>query len=180
MNTKRLKQLLHMALAVALVVVIAQFLSINTALVRIGFAFLPVAIIAFLYGPISAGLVWGLGDFIRAMMFPMGIFHPGITVSSILSGVLLGLLLHKKRNPNTLNVTFAALSIGAISLFLTTFWIAQLTVWGNPEISLSAAYATSFASRIIQAGIMLPIHFVGMWAICAKKSPVSGQIESLV
>ena len=51
-NTKRLVVL---AFLIALEIILTRFCSIQTPIVRIGFGFLPVAMMGILYGPIWAG-----------------------------------------------------------------------------------------------------------------------------
>ena len=50
------KKLIQISLLIAIEVILTRFCSINTPIVRIGFGFLPIAIIAMMYGPLSAGI----------------------------------------------------------------------------------------------------------------------------
>ena len=58
-NTKRLVVL---AFLIALEIILTRFCSIQTPIVRIGFGFLPVAMMGILYGPIWAGIGYAIGD----------------------------------------------------------------------------------------------------------------------
>lgn len=112
-------------LLVAIHIVLSRFLSINAWNMKIGFAFVPVFIAAWLFGPVAAMLVGGLGDFLGAVLFPIGPYFPGFTLSCALTGLLFGLLLHKKQSLPRIAAAVAVDQFG-ISLFLTTWWIYVL------------------------------------------------------
>ena len=61
-----------MAMLIALEVVLNRFCSVNTQFLKIGFGFVPVVMAAYLYGPLPAGIVCGLSEFIGANLFPIG------------------------------------------------------------------------------------------------------------
>ena len=62
---------------------------------KIGFAFVAVFVGAYLYGPVAGAVVGGLGDFLGAILFPIGAYFPGFTLNCALTGVVMGLLLYK-------------------------------------------------------------------------------------
>ena len=62
MKNSNVKKLVEISLLIALEVILTRFCSIYTGVLRIGFGFLPVAIIAMMYGPISAGVAYAIGD----------------------------------------------------------------------------------------------------------------------
>ena len=144
------QKLIVMALLVATNVVLSRFLSIATQENKIGFAFIPVAIGAVILGPIGGGIVGALGDFIGAILFPIGVYFPGFTVSAFLSGWIYGKLL--KKNQSHLRIILAA-SISEIvcSLLLNSLWISliyEIPYWG------------SVSMRILQVLIMIIVEYV--------------------
>ena len=80
MKNNSVKKLVEISLLIALEVILTRFCSINTATLRIGFGFLPIAIIAMMYGPLSAGVAYALGDLLGMMIFPNGSYFPGCIV----------------------------------------------------------------------------------------------------
>ena len=78
---------------VALSVVLSKLVSINISFLRIGFGFLPIAVLAILYGPAVAAIGYALADLIGAWLLPTGQFFPGFTVSAILTGLIFGWVL---------------------------------------------------------------------------------------
>lgn len=77
--------------------VVLGFLEINIESVyRISFAALPVSLGAALFGPIAGGVLGGLGDIVTLIIKPIGAINPGIILSKVLSGFLMGLILYKR------------------------------------------------------------------------------------
>ncbi len=96
-SKNKVKVLVNVALLVAMEVVLARFLSINTPIVRIGFGFVPIAICGMLYGPMMAGVAGAMSDIIGAVLFPTGAYFPGFTVSAALTGIVFGLFLYNRK-----------------------------------------------------------------------------------
>ena len=92
------RMLTTLALLTAIEIVLSRFLSVNAWNIKIGFSFVPVVVAAILYGPIAAGIVAALGDFVGAILFPIGTYFPGFTLTAFLTGCVFGLFLHKKQS----------------------------------------------------------------------------------
>ncbi len=143
------KTLTTLGLLIAVEVVLSRFLSINAWNIKIGFSFVPVVVAAILYGPLAAGTVAALGDFIGATLFPIGAYFPGFTLTAFLTGLVFGFFLHKKQD---LAHTAAAVLINQLllSLLLNTLWISVL--YGAP-------YGPTLVSRLVQCGILTAVQF---------------------
>ena len=59
----------QLAILVALEVVLSRFLSINLWSNKIGFAFVPIAVTAMLYGPVTTGVTAAVADLIGAVSY---------------------------------------------------------------------------------------------------------------
>lgn len=151
-NTKTITTL---GLLVAMHIILSRFLSINAWNIKIGFTFVPVFVAAYLFGPVAAGVVGGLGDFLGAILFPIGPYFPGFTLTCALTGVLYGLFFHKKQTPVRILGAVLVNQFG-ISLFITTFWISVL---------YGSAYGPLLVSRLPQCAILAPLEFVVMVAM---------------
>lgn len=160
MKNFKTKNLVILSLLIALEIVLSRFLSINTWNIKIGFSFVPVVIAAMLFGPVYAGIVAAFGDFLGAILFPIGAYFPGFTLSAFCVGAVFGLLLKSK--PDYLHVMGAVLiSQIVFSLFLNTAWISVL--YGAP-------YLPTLATRIVQCAILIPVQFV-LICLIAKAMP---------
>ena len=150
MKKWNLKHIVISALLIAIHVVLSRFCSINAWNIKIGFSFVPVFIAAYLYGPLFAGLVGGLGDFLGAVLFPIGPYFPGFTLTCFLTGLLFGILLHKKQS--LLRILCAVLVNQLIlGLFLNTLWISVL--YDSP-------FGALILTRVVQCLILIPIEFI--------------------
>lgn len=149
------KLIVVMGLLVAMEIVLNRFLSINAWNIKIGFSFLPVVIAAMVFGPVHAAIVGGLGDLIGAILFPIGAYFPGFTLTAVLMGLVWGFLLHKECSPIRIIIA-AATNQFILGLCLNTYWISVL--YGTP-------YGPLFTTRILQAAILFIAQSVIIFAI---------------
>ena len=135
-SSEKIKKLITLSMLVALEIILNRFLSINTIGTKIGFSFVPIVVAAFLFGPLSAGAVYALSDFLGAILFPIGPYFPGFTLSAFLMGFTLGLFLYKKQRVGLLKNIIPPVLINnaVIGLFVNTAWVSILygskTYWG--------------------------------------------------
>lgn len=143
----RVHALVIMAALLAMEIVLSRFLSFSAWNMKIGFAFLPVAVAAILLGPVRAGVVGGVADFLGAILFPIGAYFPGFTLTAFLTGFVYGLLLRPNRS---FWWTLAAVLIHqlVLSLLVNSLWISVL--YGSP-------YVPVLTSRLLQCAIMIPV-----------------------
>ena len=142
--------LVMMGLLIALEIVLSRFVSISAWNIKIGFAFVPLVIAAIKLGPIKSGIVGALSDFLGAILFPIGPYFPGFTLTSFLSGVTFGVYLHKNQTFSRILVAVAIKQF-LLSLFLNTLWISIL--YGAP-------YKALFITRIMQCIIIAPVEVI--------------------
>ena len=139
-----------LGLLVALHIILSRFLSVNAWNMKIGFAFVAVFVGAYLYGPVAGAIVGGLGDFLGAILFPIGAYFPGFTLNCALTGVVMGLLLFKKQTPLRVVLTVLIDQL-VISMWITPLWISIL--YGAP-------YWPLIISRLPQIGIMIVVEII--------------------
>lgn len=147
-NHSKVTRLITIGLFIALEIILTRFLSINTPFIRIGFGFLPVALLGIMYGPVWAGVSYAMGDILGMLIFPSGPFFPGFTLSAGLTGVAYGLILYGK--PVTWKRTFIASAIVClgINLCLDTFWL---------YILMDRAVVAMIPARMVKGVVMLCI-----------------------
>ena len=134
MSEKRISKthrIVLMALLAAIQIVLSRFLSINLWNLKIGFAFVPIALAGMLLGPMGAGLTGVVADLIGATLFPSGAFFPGFTLTAFATAFGYGFFLHKKQGmANILGAVLFSEIVGTI--LLNTLWISIL--YGTPFI----------------------------------------------
>ena len=139
-----LHTLVMMALLTALEIVLSRFLSLSAWNMKIGFAFVPVAVAAMLLGPLEAGVVGALADLLGALLFPVGAYFPGFTLTAFLMGAVYGLCLHKKQSFPRILLAVALHQL-ALSLGLNTLWISVL---------YSSPYGALLLTRLPQCALL--------------------------
>ena len=113
------------AILIALQVVIAQFLTIHTEILKISLSFIPMVIAGRMFGFIGAGLIAGIGDVLQAFLFPVGAWFPPITITTVLIGMVFGLFF--KNGTNFVRVLIAVLITELVfSMFITPIWLTML------------------------------------------------------
>ncbi|MCQ2554650.1 MAG: folate family ECF transporter S component [Clostridia bacterium] len=151
-------ELVICAILVACHIILSRFLSINAWHTKIGFTFVPVLIAAYVFGPVLAGIVGGLGDLIGALAFPIGAYFPGFTFTCFLTGVIYGVFFYNKSEKQmALNIPVAVIINQIVcSLILNTLWISIL---------YGSSFKVLLATRSVQAGIMTAVEIVVMLAL---------------
>ena len=119
--------------------------------------FVPVFIIAVLFGPFWSALTYAVADAIAAILFPVGPFNPGITFTLLLIGLAFGLIYYKRDISGKwifIRAFFAALAALAVKLFGTTYFLfltygaptAQATGHTLSQESQTAPYSPDWYS----------------------------------
>ena len=146
-NTKTIATL---GVLLAMDIVLTRFLSFSAWNVRIGFGFVPVVLSAMLFGPVPAAVLAALGDFLGAILFPIGPYFPGFTVTAALTGLTFGFLLHRK-NSVANSLTSVVIVQFVLGLLLNTYWIHVL--YHSPFVPL-------LATRVMQSTLLSVVQFV--------------------
>lgn len=155
-------------LLVAMEIILARF-SIHTWNLKIGFSFVPIVVAAIFYGPVAGGLVGAIGDVVSAVLFPVGAYFPGFTLTAFLTGAVFGWFFRK--NITVINVILSVLAVQVlISQFLNTYWISFL--YGGP-------YWPLFMTRIYQTAAMIVVETAGIFLIDRKLVPVLKKYEAM-
>lgn len=158
MKKWNVRMMVTLGVLVAVEIVLSRFLSINTWSFKIGFSFVPIVLAAMLYGPAGGGTVAALGDFWGAILFPIGPYFPGFTLTALLHGIVFGLLLYKKRTVSRI-IGAVAINQLVLSLFLNSLWISML--YGSPYrallISRSAQCVFLLVVQVAVTGVLSPL-----------------------
>ena len=150
-----IKTMITCALLISAAIVLSRFLSINTWNLKIGFTFIPIFLAGYLYGPLRAALVGALADILGALLFPIGAYFPGFTLTCALQGLTYGLFLARKQS--SLRILIAVLIIQLVlGLLLNTFWISIL---------YGSSFEALFITRLLQCLVMVPVEFVVIGAM---------------
>lgn len=143
----RFVRMVTYAVLIAMQIVLSRFCSINAWNIKIGLGFLPIAIAGATFGPAGGAIVGAAGDFLGAVLFPIGPYFPGFTLSCAMTGVFFGLALRKNTSMPKLTLAVVADQIG-LSLFLNSLWISLL---------YTSPYLPLLMTRLAQCAVMIPV-----------------------
>ena len=153
------------AMMLALRVILGMFSNFTLAIVpfvKLGFSFIPIVIVAYLYGPVCAGIVSGAGDILSIILANPTAFSitPGITVCCIIEGIIYGLVLYKSEMKlRTVIIAKAAVLI-LCHLPLNTLVLSLL---------MNMPYLTLLMYR---AALLVPFAIIEVAIIMAIKKPL--------
>lgn len=169
MRQAALRRLTITAFLVAVEIVLARFCSINTPIVRIGLSFLPISLLAMLYGPLTCAVGYAAADFIGAIVFPTGAYFAGFTATAFAAGLIYGFFLYKRR-VNWLCAAGAAVCVCLTQLFLDTFWLSIIT--GKGMLALLPV-------RVFKSLVMIPVITAGVTVLSARLARLVNHSASL-
>lgn len=160
--------LVTLAFMIALEIILTRFLSVDVAgIARIGFGFIPVAMVAIMYGPWFAGGGYALGDILGMLIFPKGAFFPGFTLTACLTGIIFGLILYKKEITWKRSLLAAVIVVVSMNLFLDTYWL---------HILMGQGFLAMLPLRIIKCGFEIPVQAILIplvWNKVFKRIPMA-------
>ncbi len=131
----------------ALAIVLGFFSFYPLPTIRVGLDYLPSRVVYYLFGPV-VGAVYGAAiDILKYFIKPMGPYHPGFTLSSILSGIIFGMVLYKK--PLKISRVFVAttIKIAIVNIILNTYWNTAF---------VGETFWAILPARVVKNLIMLP------------------------
>ena len=132
------------------VATVLGFLKIPvTELIELRFQFLPIALAGLLMGPAAGGLVGALTDLLAYLVRPTGPYFPGFTISSMLTGLIFGLVLYKKPLTTARILLAQAAATILVDMVLNSFNLSLL--YGNP-------FPVVFGARLLKNLVMYPVN----------------------
>lgn len=161
-TTARIRKIALSAMLIASQVVLARFLSIQTPILTISFSFLPIYLAGLILGWKGASLVALISDLIGALLFPVGSFFFGYTLTTTLTGLAAGLTLYRRQGIKVdrrflLRLLLCVMIVtGLLNGGLNTVWI-MITTGGASQVIVPV--------RIAKQLIMAPIQFLTTSAI---------------
>ena len=163
MNEKT-RKLVTVGVLIAVEVAAGRLVSISLPAVKSGCAFLPLAVIAMLYGPVWSGAAAGISDILIALLGSFGYF-PLLTIPAILTGIIYGFSFYRK--PISLpRVTLTVLCDSVfVSLLLKTYFLT---------FQSGLDYLALLPGRAIQNLITCPLQIICIRFIARRIALLAG------
>ena len=153
---QNVKSLPFGALLTAMYVLSAVFLNFYPSdSIKISISFVFIAVAAYLYGPVMAMVVGGMGDFLAWVIHPHGALIVGITLCCALQGLIFGLFYYRAKFTLVRCIIACAVETALIELPLKSLVLGQ--TYGTP---LQAQFLVRLPAATIMLGIMIALTFV--------------------
>ncbi len=155
------RALVFAGLLIALEIILTRFVQIpipyfEQSKDRISVGFLPVAVGGMLFGATGGGIIAGVGDVIRAIVFPQGgAINPFFTMTATLRGVLYGAFLKKAPRPVPV-LLVSLLILTAVNLGLNSL-ITALCYGGTFWARLITKLVPALVNFVLQLAVLIPV-----------------------
>ncbi len=162
---KNVRKLTIAALLVALGVLVGFFKLPISDILEIRFTSIPLVVAGAFLGPGIAAVIGALSDIGGYMLMPTGPYFPGFTVSGAISGIIYGLLLHRKGSAKiSIKRILIAVVINTIfvNMILNSLWLSIMYGKGG--------FIATVSARIVKELVMIPVNFI---LITAVLKPIS-------
>ena len=153
MNLLKVTKALTLAAMLTAVGIVLSFFKIPiTPIIEIRFGSLPIAVAGMSLGPIVAAIIGAVIDVLGFFVKPTGPFFPGFTISGIVSGLIFGLVLYKKKLHPVRILVALVLQTLVVGIIMNTFWLDFMYI--------KAGFFTTLMMRLPKELVMLPINYV--------------------
>ena len=152
---------------IAISVVLTRFCSINTPIVRIGFGFLPCALMGIMYGPLWAGAGYAIADILGMVIFPNGAYFPGFTLTAFLTGLVFGFFYRKGEVTLKTSIVPNLIVCFGLNLILDTVWL--MILMGQGFWALLPARIIKCAVMFVIQTVMIPL----VWNKIMLRTPIT-------
>lgn len=130
---ERTYRLVLVALMITMTLILNRVLP-STPVYHLTVDFIPVFIVAVLFGPAWSSATYAIADTIGAILFPIGPYNPGITLTLLLIGLIFGFVFYKGDLSGKglwIRSFIASLGTFAVKLFATTYFL--YIIYGGPS-----------------------------------------------
>lgn len=163
---KNVRSLVLAALLITIKLILDLFTIQITPVMHLSFEFLATTSIGMLFGPIVGAICGGMSDVINYIINPKGMFFPGFTISSMLEGIIYGVVLYKKKITITRCILANLTVVIIIDILLNTFWLSLL--YGK-------SFYLLFPARTLKNITMIPINVTMMYFILKLVNKIEKQ-----
>ncbi len=125
--------------------------------IEISLNFIPIFIIAALYGPFFAGITALLSDIVSAIIFPLGPIIPWLCVTAFVSGVIYGMFYrdYKLNKTYVIKLIICVILQFLLSIFINSFILYN--AYGSKSFTFWVAFRfpASFIKIFLQSAVII-------------------------
>lgn len=147
-KTFTIKSMALFALLLALKIILSRITGISFGIVKLTLGFIATGMTGYLFGPWLGVLAGGLTDLMGFFLFPQGNYFPGYTLTSMITGLIYGILLYQKKTTFLRILVAVTLESLLCSLLLNTLWTSIL---------FGKAFFAILPARILKNLLAIPL-----------------------
>lgn len=147
-KTFTIKSMALFALLLALKIILSRITGISFGIVKLTLGFIATGMTGYLFGPWLGALAGGLTDLMGFFLFPQGNYFPGYTLTSMITGLIYGILLYQKKTTFLRILVAVTLESLLCSLLLNTLWTSIL---------FGKAFFAILPARILKNLLAIPL-----------------------
>lgn len=156
-NHYQYRKIILAGLLLASTIVLARVLAIRTTILTISFSFVPIMFSAIILGPKYTIFISTIADIIGALVFPVGNYFYGFTITAFLTGLVYGFLLYQK-DKLEINSKFIIRALASILIVVILLNGVLNTIWVT--MIVKDASAILIWPRIIKEAVMIPVQII--------------------
>jgi len=145
---KNVRSLTLCALLIAIHVLLNMFSFYIAGVIKVSFTYIALAVIAMLFGPVTAAFAGCVCEIVGYMLNSVGAYHPGFTLTTMLTGFVMGLFFYK-REVKIWRIAVARLIVNLFfNIGINTIWVMQ---------TIGKAYMVLLPGRLWKNLVLLPV-----------------------
>ncbi|ACD21840.1 MULTISPECIES: folate family ECF transporter S component [unclassified Clostridium] len=153
---KNVRNLVTASLLITIKLILDLFTIQITPFLHLSFEFLASVTISMLFGPVVGAMCGGLSDVLNYLINPKGAFFVGFTLSAMMSGLIYGSILYKKKITLTRCAFANIISVIFVDIVMNTFWLSILG---------GKAFYVLLPIRAFKNLIMIPINVMMIYFV---------------
>jgi len=170
-NLFNTRNLVMMGVLIAIEIILARFLSIQTETLRISFETIPIGLAGIWLGPAAGALVALVSDILGTIISGYGVYFPPLSLGPVAFAVVCGLctkyLFHQGigATRDTWKVAFTAIVAGCLNSFV--FGLVGVTLYQMVVVGRTDAFNVLIAANLLERLATKPLTIVACAAVMA-------------
>ncbi|GEK06470.1 folate family ECF transporter S component [Schleiferilactobacillus harbinensis] len=165
------RQIIWLAILMAVQLVLAKISVGSDSLVKVGFGFIGTALLGYFFGPFWAAFASGADDIIGFFLGGGGIFYFGFTLSAIMAGALYGYWLHNRPVEWRYTILGVVSVTIIVNMLMNTLWV---------RFMYQTPWPLLISWRLLKQFISAPIQIVILYSVLKVlvRVPGTAQLQS--
>ena len=150
------RELCVLGLLTALTVVLAIYCTFRIGnAIKIPLKFITIFITSMTFGPLWGGIVAALGDILNAVLVPVGVPLPQITVIEFIYGFIFGVFFYKKHNNYIVRTVICAAVLCIIDILVVSYILTGVNYFPDYLTALTIRFPATVFKFIVYIIVLI-------------------------